>query len=43
MIRNEINDAKTWALGGGEVINGLDDKNFGVIASDLTLVCLFNS
>ena len=43
MIRNGINDAKAWALGGGEVINGLDEENFGVKASDLTLVCLFNS
>ena len=43
MIRNGINDAKAWALGGEEVINGLDEINFGVKPSDLTLVCLFNT
>ena len=43
MIRNGVNDAKAWALGGEEVINGLDEDNFGVKPSDLTLVCLFNT
>ena len=42
LIRNGINDAKSWALSGEEVINNLDEENFGVNPSDLTLVCLFN-
>ena len=41
--KNWLNDAKVWALGGEEVINGRDNENFGVKPSDVTLVCLFNS
>ena len=42
LIRNGIDNAKSWALSGDEVINNLDEENFGVNPSDLTLVCLFN-
>ena len=42
LIRNGINDAKSWALSGEEVNNTFGEENFGVNPSDLTLVCLFN-
>jgi predicted GIY-YIG superfamily endonuclease len=42
LIRNGVNDLKAWASCGSEIIAELDEENFGVNPSDLTLVCLFN-
>ena len=43
MIRIGVNDAKAWTLGGEDVAKVLDEENFGVNPSDLTLAFLFNS
>ena len=41
LIRSGVNDLKAWAYCGSEVISELNEENFGVKPSDLTLVCLF--
>ena len=41
LIRNGVNDLKAWAYCANDIISGLDEENFGVQPSDLTLVCLF--
>ena len=41
LIRNGVNDLKAWAYCGFEIISELNEENFGVKPSDLTLVCLF--
>ena len=41
--RNGINDIKEWACCGADIIEGMDEVNFGVKQSDLTLMLLFNS
>ena len=33
---------KVWAHGGNEAIGTVNQDNFGIEASELTLVCLFN-
>ena len=33
---------KAWAHCGAEIIEWMEEENFGVTPSDLTLVCLFN-
>ena len=43
MISNGVQDARAWANCGAEVINDLDIENYGVGASDLTMVNLFKS
>ena len=39
---NGVNDLKAWDRCGSEIIEQMDEENFGVTPSDLTLVCLFN-
>ena len=41
-IRNGVNDIKAWARCGAEIIEEMDEQNFGVKPTDLTLVCLFS-
>ena len=41
LIRNGVNDLTAWAYSANDIISGLDEENFGVQPSDLTLVCLF--
>ena len=41
LIRNEVNDLKAWVYCGSEIISELNEENFGVKPSDLTLVSLF--
>jgi hypothetical protein len=41
LIRNGVNSLKAWAYSGFEIISELNEENFGVKPSDLTLVCLF--
>jgi predicted GIY-YIG superfamily endonuclease len=41
LIANRVNDVKEWAYCGNEIISELNSENFGVRASDLTLVVLF--
>ena len=40
--RNGVHDIETWAFCGSEIIQGVDEENFGDKQSDLTLVCLVN-
>ena len=42
LIRNGVNDPKSWAYCGEEIISDLNEERFGVKPTDLTLVCLFN-
>ena len=39
--RNGVNDIKEWARCGAEIIEEVNEKNFGVKSTNLTLVCLF--
>ena len=41
MISNGVQDARAWENCGAEVINDLDIENYGVGASDLTMLNLF--
>ena len=43
MISNGVQDTRVWANCGEEVISELDIENYGVNASDLTMVNLFKS
>ena len=40
--RNGVHNIKAWAFCGSEIIQGVDEENFGDKQSDLTLVCLIN-
>jgi len=42
LIRNGVNDPKSWAYCGEESINFVNEDSFGIKPSDLTSVCLFN-
>ena len=42
LIQNGINNAKLLALSREEIINNLDEENYGIRPSNLILVCLFN-
>ena len=38
LIRQGVNDLKAWARYGPEIISSINDKYFGVLSLDLTLV-----
>ena len=42
LIRQGINDVIVWARSGSEIISEIDEVGFGILKTDLTLVCLFN-
>ena len=42
LIRKGINDVVVWARSGSEIISDIDEVGFGILKTDLTLLCLFN-
>jgi hypothetical protein len=41
LIRNGNNDVTAWVECSLDIISGLDEENYGVKPTDLTLVCLY--
>ena len=42
LIRSGENDVKSWAQCGAEVISLMDEESFGIVSSELSLICVFN-
>ena len=42
LIRQGINHVIVWARSGSEILSETDEVGFGILKTDLTLVCLFN-
>ena len=42
LIRNGNHDVKAWSLCGSEIISEINEEDFGITPTDLTLVCLFD-